>query len=96
MTEAPELSIGGGGSVTMMSKRLAAQLQVVAAVGHDDPAVGVSAVGLGIGVVVAEHVEHGRHELDRLGMQPGDERGPVGRAHPERDDQRVLGLGIAP
>ena len=41
MTEAPELSIGGGGSVTMMSNRSVGQLEVVPAVGDDDPSVRV-------------------------------------------------------
>ena len=56
MTDTPELWIGGGGSVTMMSKLLLDELEVVPAVGDDDPPVRVGEHLVGIVVVVAEHL----------------------------------------
>ena len=41
MTEAPELSMGGGGSVTMMSNFSSGELEVVAAIRDDHTAIGV-------------------------------------------------------
>ena len=73
---------------------LAAQLEVVAAVGDDDVAVRMRRERVGVRVVVAEHVDDRRDELDRLDVQAGDQRRPVARPHPERDDQRLLRVRV--
>ena len=69
------------------------QLQVVAAVGHDDAPVGLREDRRRVRVEVAEHRRHGRHQLHRVRLQPGDHRAAEGRAHAERHDEDVRGLG---
>ena len=69
---------------------LVRQLEVVAAVGHDDPAVRVGQDLRGIGVVVAEHLRHAGHEFDGVRREPVDERPAERRPHPEGDDERVV------
>ena len=90
MTEAPELSIGGGGSVTMMSNRSSVSSRWFRPSAMMTRPSGSARTVVGIGVVEAEHVGDGRDQLDDIGLQAGDERRPERRPHPERDDQGAL------
>ena len=66
---------------------LVAELQVVAAVGDDDPAVRVGRDLGRVRVVPAEHVGHGRHELDDVG-RAARRSAPTGRPCPSRTRRR--------
>ena len=90
MTEAPELSIGGGGSVTMMSNRSSVSSRWFRPSVTITWPFGFAEDRVGVGVVVAEHLGTLRHELDRVGPQAGDQRAAERRAHPERHDERPL------
>ena len=92
MTEAPELSIGGGGSVTMMSKRSSASSRWFRPSAMITRPFGFGEHRRGVRVVVAEHRRDRRDELHGVGPEAGDQRGPERRAHPEGHDQRALGL----
>ena len=74
---------------------LVAQFEVVAAVGDHDAPVRVGEDRLGVVVVEAEHVGHGRHELDHVRPQAADERGPERGPHAEGDDERSFASGRA-
>ena len=72
---------------------LGAELHVVAAVGDRDVPVRVRQHLRGVGIEALHHVGHGGHQLHALHLEARDEAGPVGRAHPEGDDEHAAGRG---
>ena len=90
MTDTPELWIGGGGSVTMMSNCSSTSSRWLRPSAIMSSPVRVGEHRVRVVVVVAEHRRDRRHELDGIRPQAGDQRGPVRGSHPERHDERAF------